>query len=155
MTGNFIPPVEGPWRGHNGLRTLSGRHYKALLFTDLWDVNGSGSQRQNGTHLALVSGVFGKVQSLREGYENAESYPRVSTDWRGDYHAVPCGDPGSEPHGVHKVCESQHLSGRPAHDPDRRVCLPIYTPKHSGCSLGHALWCGECASYGVSSREKE
>ena len=53
MTGNFIPPVEGPWRGHNGLRTLSGRHYKALLFTDLWDVNGSGSQRQNGTHLAL------------------------------------------------------------------------------------------------------
>jgi hypothetical protein len=29
MTGNFIPPVEGAWGSHYGLRTLFGGHYKA------------------------------------------------------------------------------------------------------------------------------
>jgi len=48
------------------LRTGFAFFYNGMKFNDLWDGNGSDGLCENGTHVALLSGVFGKVQSLRE-----------------------------------------------------------------------------------------
>jgi len=78
---------------------------------------------------------------------------RCFTDWRAINTLFLAGI-WSEPHGVHKVCESQHFPGA-LHTIQIAGFAFQYNSKHSGCSLGACSLVRECASYGVSSREKE